>query len=200
MIERYTLSLTASGPALLEALTAPTPERPRSEGESGGFLVVGNVDYGAAPSPTIVARADGGPGGRTRSAGSRRGPFVSLGSARGQIRALQSAPGPRPLVLLEGPEASASRVIRELPRARWAHFATHGFFDAEPPASPIADLPMILGFGEGREALGGSPRNPLLSTGLVLAGANPRSADLSSGSAEPEEGILTAEALSLIHI
>jgi CHAT domain-containing protein len=94
--------------------------------------------------------------------------------------------------VLAGRDAGTARLAGELPQARQAHLATHGFFDEQllederrleqqqfkdwqfNPARPTLPL------GEGA-------RNPLAFCGLVLAGANRPSAN--------DPGILTGEAL-----
>jgi CHAT domain-containing protein len=62
------------------------------------------------------------------------------------------------------------------------HVATHGFFEAPPPAPPGRPAGLSSSFSDTRQALTYG-RNPLLLSGLVLSGAN----------RSPDEGILTAE-------
>jgi len=94
-------------------------------------------------------------------------------------------------VQLTGRDAGKEAVRRAAPKARYVHLATHGFF-APPvsatqadPSAKLLDGPRFVGL-EMRTppilpALVG--RNPLVLSGLVLAGAN----------APAAEGILTAE-------
>ena len=102
--------------------------------------------------------------------------------------------GPRTLVRLEGAGAGTAQLLRDLPRARWAHIATHGFF--ADPSIPSALRPDPKLFSSiSRERVGASLRNPLVLSGLVLAGANRPSADV-DGSTRDDLGILTAEAIA----
>jgi CHAT domain-containing protein len=86
----------------------------------------------------------------------------------------------------------AAALKRELPpaaqasRRRFLHLATHGYFEAATPFSPVSP-------GAARDAIFGMwrdiytyGRNPLVRSGLVLAGANRSAA----------QGILTAEELA----
>ncbi len=108
---------------------------------------------------------------------------------------LRSA-GPRRSVRLQGAEAGTAQVLRELPRARWAHIATHGFF-ADPSIPSVLRPDPKLFSRIGRENVGAGLRNPLVLSGLVLAGANrPKSEVASSGLDRDDLGILTAEAIA----
>jgi CHAT domain-containing protein len=88
-------------------------------------------------------------------------------------------------ILLTGSQATEN-AIKQLQAPTILHLATHGFF--------FQDLPMVAPPDFGNTILQSTPsptpsvlpnENPLLRSGLALAGANPRS----SGS---EDGILTA--------
>jgi CHAT domain-containing protein len=103
----------------------------------------------------------------------------------------QSGPGWRVIQLTEG-QPTYARVLQELPGCRYAHFACHGFFDAEslgderkraeaavrawPPSLQRAWQPAGLG-----------ARNPLGYTGLMLANAY-----RATGERDPA-GILTGD-------
>lgn len=182
---------------LLNRLTDP---------RSGGILVVGNVDFEharpASPEPP-ASRMDApsvlavNPGASAapqavqapyRSGVSscrdfREARFLPLPATRTEARevlALWSAPsGSNGARLLEGAAATEADFKREAPGCRIIHAATHGFFLREDCSARRS---------------GGDERfeNPLLLSGLVLAGANRRAiADSLS-----EDGILTAEEVS----
>jgi CHAT domain-containing protein/Tfp pilus assembly protein PilF len=88
--------------------------------------------------------------------------------------------------MLRGAEASEANVKASAPGARALHLATHAF---------------VLGEGCAPGDLGGTTRdvlarNPLLGSGLVLAGASRRTAARRGG----EDGILTAEEISALNL
>ena len=87
---------------------------------------------------------------------------------------------------LTGKEATET-AIREQRAPRVLHLATHGFFLPDQPTEP-EDRGLSLGIGPSTSAFGTPPpaaENPLLRSGLALAGANRR-----AGSGD--DGILTA--------
>jgi CHAT domain-containing protein len=78
-------------------------------------------------------------------------------------------------------------LLADLPRAGYAHLATHGFFaDPSVRSAVRADAEAFRRFGSARASAGA--RSPLVLSGLVLAGANRRDAG-------PDRGILTAEGI-----
>src|SRR5262249_38779105 len=105
---------------------------------------------------------------------------------------------PRPPQVLErsGTQAGTGQVLLDLPQARWAHLATHGFF-AAPDTGARQYLYDAKDFLRGRkgERVGTAARHPLTQTGLVLAGAN-----LQGKEASPDGGIVTAEALAGLNL
>ena len=92
-----------------------------------------------------------------------------------------------PATLLLGPEASETTFKRSAHEYRILHLATHGFFLTDACGGRTASGTRGVG------GLAGAPRrpaeNPLLLSGLALAGANRRA----SASADGDDGILTAE-------
>jgi CHAT domain-containing protein len=80
----------------------------------------------------------------------------------------------------------------DLPQARWAHLATHGFFAAAQSGARqyLYDEKDFVRGLKG-ERVGSAARHPLTQTGLVLAGANLQGKDVG-----PDGGIVTAEALA----
>jgi CHAT domain-containing protein len=78
---------------------------------------------------------------------------------------------------LTGAAASTQRVLAELPQARMAHLATHGFFaDREFRSMLQLDEKLFAqaGFADSDHVrrIGAGSRSPLVLSGLVLAGAN----------------------------
>ena len=105
-------------------------------------------------------------------------------------------------VILSGSEANAGRVVRELANAGWAHFATHGFFSNPAYRSRTASVDASqfeqLLYGTGINRVSAAARNPLLLSGLVLAGANSNGRSPDGSEREASPGILTAEAISFL--
>jgi CHAT domain-containing protein len=148
---------------------------------SGTLLLAGGIDYDRQPGGAPAAR---------------RRVWTSLPGTLDEVRTIARIWEPFGTSnLLQGVGADKATLLAALPRSRIAHLATHGFFADEVPA----DRRPALGSAElvfrGAAGLSGTPpatvtaRNPLLLSGLVLAGANrgdPRG--LGSG-----EGLLTAE-------
>jgi len=95
-----------------------------------------------------------------------------------------------------GTQAGTGQLLLDLPQARWAHLATHGFF-AAPASGARQYLYDAKDFVRGLkgERVGTAARHPLTQTGLVLAGANLRGKE-----AGPDGGILTAEALAGLNL
>src|SRR5262249_48703147 len=110
-----------------------------------------------------------------------------------ELRQVTALAGTRPVHALSGAEASTDRVVAELPRARYAHLATHGFFADRGFRSLLQLDETLFARRESREGiigerLGAGARSPLVLSGLVLAGANHKDV--------PDRGILTADALT----
>jgi CHAT domain-containing protein/tetratricopeptide (TPR) repeat protein len=177
LLEDYALAVVPHGELLLEALTAGKAGRPRppvpAEDKEGILLAVGGVSYGAGRQGAVA-----------------RWPALP-GTARELERVLALA-GKRPVLARRGREASTMQVLADLPRARWAHLATHGFF-ADPQVRSALRL-SEKDYERGRlgERVGAGARSPLVLSGLVLAGANQPFQDPS----KKDGGILTAEAVA----
>jgi len=138
-------------------------------GEVGsGALLVGGVDYDAVSSSTGEARSFLAP--------CNGGEFVPLPGAASETEQFRDSwrrhRRKEPLVVLSGAEATESVVTTALSGKAVAHIATHGFF-------ATGDCKSALEHGAGYD--------PMLLSGLVLAGAN-RPVDALA----VEDGILTA--------
>jgi CHAT domain-containing protein len=95
---------------------------------------------------------------------------------------------------VRGAEAGTVRLLRELPRARLAHLATHGFFNEKAfraeqrrAEEAIRGWRFSMEGPSGLVGAGAGAASPLSYTGLVLAGAN------RPDGAGPDGGILTGE-------
>ena len=82
------------------------------------------------------------------------------------------------MTTLEESNATASRVLKELPQADWAHIGTHGFFNSfgmeredRQRKSTLENWTFHV-VGLPRTSAEYGTRRPLAYTGLVLAGAN----------------------------
>jgi CHAT domain-containing protein len=168
LLEQYTLAVVPHGPFLLERLLYPAPPA----AGPGRLLAVGGVTYGDDPRP-------------------REG-YPELPGSAAELRQVLALAGGRPKAALEQREATVDALVKELPRARYAHLATHGFFNE---ATYRQEVQRILkqrqawAFNPNQmtERVGIAARSPLGFTGLVLAGANRPD--------EGDSGILTGEGL-----
>ncbi len=191
--------LLETGPALhylsaeRDLVPIPRSRVPRSE-----LLAVGDPDFEREPGPE---RADPSPAATARlrgpDAGDRGEPpacgdfrflrFAPLPGARAEAERLASLwkpgserGGPGGVTVLLGPRASEALFKKEAPDHAVLHLATHGFF-----------------LGEGCAAAAAAPEamdNPLLLSGLALAGANRRGRAAAGDGGE--DGILTAEEIA----
>jgi CHAT domain-containing protein/tetratricopeptide (TPR) repeat protein len=191
LLDDYALAVVPHGPFLLEQLSA----QPRSGPEEAGLLVaVGAVNYQARPQAGAGMEAVA----VLRSAlrGNRQVVWPDLPGTRQELDRLIERAGKRPVHQWTGAAASTSRLLAELPKARWVHLATHGFF-ADARFRSVLQIDEKLfdrrAFWEGPPP---GARNPLVLSGLVLAGSNrPPPADLKERT-ENDGGILTAEAIA----
>jgi CHAT domain-containing protein len=104
----------------------------------------------------------------TLRTGRAQGPWTALPGTRGEAEAIQRM-FPRAELLL-GPEATKGRLLH-LSAPGVLHLATHGFFleDAAAPEGTRA----VGHFGAlGADARAAAPADPLLRSGLILAGAS----------------------------
>jgi CHAT domain-containing protein len=166
---------------------------------AGTFLLVGNVDYDQSPDAALPDSVAYGLRAAARGADDVA-QWPPLPATRHEVEQIASTVGSvEQVVRLEGNRASTARVLEELPRARRAHLATHGFF-ADPEFSEAVRLdPKLLEarrFLVPHERTTVAGRNPLVLSGLVMAGANlPASTD-SLGLPVSDGGIVTAECLA----
>jgi CHAT domain-containing protein len=168
------------GPYLLDHLERSA----KGEKPGGPALVLGGVDFAGAPAEASALRAPVGLGKRgTWSAlpGTEREQKLVADLAR---RALKGKVRQR-----SGRAASTGRLLEDLPGARWAHLATHGFFADAAFRSAFQLDPKVFARQTWRRESAGA-RSPLVLSGLVLAGAN-----RTGKKAAPDRGVLTAEAL-----
>jgi CHAT domain-containing protein len=184
LLEDYAICLAPHGPWLLERLQNKTP--PAFTHDTS--LVYGGVAFDEEPAAVIQ-----GEGVRAPLFGQKSVKWPNLpGTTREQqqiaalaSKALKSAP-----IVRSGKSAGTAQLLQDLPKARFVHLATHGFFaDAQYRSYVQADPKLFeqRAFGERRSA---AARSPLVLSGLVLAGANRQGAQ-----AAADLGIVTAESL-----
>ena len=134
-----------------------------SNGASPTVVVVANPDFGAK----VPARVDS-----TSSRFEHRSGFRPLPGTHGEAEALQKLFGS--ITRLEGPAASVE-AIKNISRPGVLHVATHGVFSTMTNAHlnwktesiPLGKEILLL-----RSASPSASENPMLYSGLVLAGAN----------------------------
>jgi tetratricopeptide (TPR) repeat protein len=162
-----------------------------------GLLLVGGVRYDAAPIPMggrpVVASR-----GPVRSGeGTESWPFLE-GTSREVDRIAELWQRKDRLQILKGAEARESILRQQMGRARYIHLATHGFFSDPRVASAFRhDMNREKLLVEGVAMSGArstvTGRNPLLLSGVVLAGANTPTPRDEWGTPVGDDGILTAE-------
>jgi CHAT domain-containing protein/Tfp pilus assembly protein PilF len=183
LLKEHALAVVPHGQFLLEALADSRRQPP----QVGRFLAVGGVAYDQAPAagapPEDLPRA-------ARAASKVSWPALP-GTAR-ELDHILALAGERQVTVRRGTEASTTRLLHDLPEARWAHLATHGFFADASVRSALQLSEKDFERGRWGERVGVGARSPLVLSGLVLAGANRPIQD-----PEKEDGgILTAEAIA----
>jgi CHAT domain-containing protein/Tfp pilus assembly protein PilF len=190
MLEDYTLALVPHPLYLLEQLQA----KPRPSGEGDLLLAYGAVRYDQPPGATEEK-----PPVEAVGPSQQRGPTARVrwhylpGTEQELAGLLAQASRPKTLVR-RGSQASLAQLLRDLPQARWAHLATHGFFADAVARSMLQLTPEDYERARWGGRVGVGLRNPLLLSGLVLAGANRKGQD-STATYDPAGGILTGEGL-----
>lgn len=163
LLEDLALAVVPHGEFLLEHLRDPSDKHDGSE----QIVALGGIDYGPA-----------------KGIG-----YPALPGTGAELRQLAALAGPRAVRILSKTGANGTALRAALPAARYAHLATHGFFDAKALADEQRRQQRHL--KEGRSTVeaglaGQGARSPLSYVGLALAGANDPKAD----------GLVTGEALA----
>jgi len=179
LVERYSFSYLTSGRDLLR-LQVKQPSKQTA-------LIVANPNFGSnlgddakdkPASERILRYKAGVQSAEVKGSAITQAYFPALPGTAGEAQALKSLlSGARVLTQNEATEA----VIKQVSSPNVLHVATHGFF-LEDVVKPQAGARQAAG------ASSPSVENPLLRSGLALAGAN----QLKSGPANEEDGILTA--------
>lgn len=172
LVEQYQISYLNSGRDLLKfEVTEPSP---------APAVVLANPDYETAPV------ADARDGARPRSTELSQMRFGALPGTAREAEALRQLL-PNATILVE--QQATEQALKQVDAPRILHIATHGFFlEDQAIARPNRDLGVSLADASGIPALPPvdlTVENPLLRSGLALAGFNPRR----SGG---EDGVFTA--------
>jgi len=181
LLEQYAIATIPHAPFLLDKLW---PQEPRKNPRAG-VLAIGGVKYDAELAPVAA------------SAVVRSSPLVKSGAlvkwdpldyTRGEAEGFTRVARKKnlPTTTLTEEQATSEAVLTALPKARYAHLATHGFF-ADPSFRFVFNLNETDFANRFGERIGRAANSPLVMSGLVFAGANnPKT---------PSYGILTGEAL-----
>jgi CHAT domain-containing protein len=215
LIETYRFAYLSSGRDLLQAHPQP----------GQGTVVFAGPDYnlGAArrheaAEPLLAALSRGTPPGwRGARSGDVRGlprwgPLAGAAQEADLVQQALQGSGYGPVTEYVGPKA-LEEVLKRLRAPRVLHLATHGFFlpdEKRAPEDRGGPFAAGLEFGPARVLvrLRGT-ENPLLRSGLVLAGANavgeragPATAPGQQADAEPavDDGWVTAEEIALMDL
>ena len=215
LIETYRFAYLSSGRDLLQAHPQP----------GQGTVVFAGPDYdlGAArrheaAEPLLAALSRGTPAGwRGARSGDVRGlprwgPLAGAAQEADLVQQALQGSGYGPVTEYVGPQA-LEEVLKRLRAPRVLHLATHGFFlpdqkrAPEDRGGPFAPG-LEFGAARGLARLHGA-ENPLLRSGLVLAGANalgeragPANVPGAQANAEPtaDDGWVTAEEIALMDL
>jgi CHAT domain-containing protein len=193
LLEDYTLAVVPSGHLLLEQLVTSQGETK----EPGSALIIGDLAFDA---PSNGSAASSHLNLRSAVRGDKDLQWNPLPATARELDGILAINQDREISTLRGIDAPLSRVLQELPRARWAHFATHGYFaDPEFRAFSISfNAP-----DQKRRIIrrsSAAARNPQLLSGIVLSGANNAYGTDASDLDHNEAGILTAEAISMLSL
>jgi CHAT domain-containing protein/tetratricopeptide (TPR) repeat protein len=192
--------LLDEGP-LLHLVSSERELVPLHEATGSGLLALGAPAFDrVADHDPSAARATGAPIRRGLAGGCSSLDELRFGELPGALReiddvvALWQPSAEGPVFRLQGASASEEALKRLAAGRRVLHLATHGFFfGADCPAAGVGTRG-VGGLTASRSLATGADEatNPLLLSGLALAGANQRG-ERSEGE---EDGILTAEELA----
>ena len=192
LLEEHALAVVPHGLFLLQQMQ----HKPRSDKEEGVFLAYGAIRYDQPPGALdkkavdiLALNQDRGSEGNVH--------WQSLAGTARELDQVCDRAGRRKLKTLErrGSQASVAQLIVDLPKARWAHFATHGFFADADSRSILQLTPADYERSQSGERIQAVGRSPLLLSGIVLAGANRKNQD-GDARFDPDGGIITGEGLT----
>ncbi|HEX5270061.1 MAG TPA: CHAT domain-containing protein, partial [Gemmataceae bacterium] len=167
LLEDVALAAVPSGPWLLEQLLYPPGDGRAPE----TLLVAGGIDYGRPPAGTKAA-------------------YATLAETDRELKRVLEAFGAADSAGLRRGEATPAALRERLAKARYAHLATHGYFDQDGLAAERRRTREQLerwtfNPEQATQRTGLGAKHPLGYVGLALAGAN------DPAHAGPDGGILT---------
>jgi len=178
LVERYPIHYLSSGRDVVRLADPPAAAR--------GLLAMGDPDYDAdAPAPRLAHKRVALRSGVPDCDDFRKVTLQPLPGTRDEIERVARGWRSGSKLVLLGREASEAAFKARAPGKRAIHLATHGYY-------------LTQSCSVNRGAAGRAADNPLLLSGLFLAGAN-RSLD-HAASDESEDGVLTALEVSALDL
>ncbi len=178
LLEDFALATVPHAPFLLDKLWP----QDSTKNAPTGALVVGGVKYDAEVSA-------GPKGTEPLLKPDQKLAWGFLPNTVGELNGVASSAVAKklPVTRLDGDKATAVAVLSALPKAKVAHFATHGFLATASFRGPFQLDENNFQQSLRGERIGRAAISPLVMTGLVLAGAN--------NAKTPGRGIVTGEGL-----
>jgi len=185
-------------------LAALAAARDGSGPATGGLLVVGGVDYGAALGrPARTGEATVVPS-RSIPTGGAALNFPALPGTAAEantVAGLDRRAGAGAVETLGGSDATENRLSARMVGKRFLHLATHGYFappELKSALAPEEDRTSLRSW-EGMSRAEVSGYFPGLLSGLVWAGANRPPTDPITGAVDIGAALMTAEVVSYLH-
>ncbi|WNC24134.1 CHAT domain-containing tetratricopeptide repeat protein [Thermosynechococcus sp. PP551] len=167
LVQSYTITLLTSGRDLLRLQQRGKPANPP--------LVVGNPTFSQGSGRAVAGSQRGV---NPRSLDLRSLTFTELPGTATEVKTVSTL---LPQAQILTGSSATETTIKQTQRPRVLHLATHGFFLESPPVSPQV-LQNTRGLNANTPFRG---ENPLLRSGLALAGFNQRQSGV-------DDGVLTA--------
>jgi CHAT domain-containing protein/Tfp pilus assembly protein PilF len=182
LVEGYSISYLTSGRDLLRS--------PLRQPNNQDTVIVADPDYDAAGNTIASSGQDVGlPSGLLQSAGSKSNTaqvhFPPLKGTAGEARALKTIL-PQATVFTRGQATEAA--LKQLHSPGILHVATHGFFLRDQEVRLVGARDLVLDTAQSVGLSNQPIENPLLRSGLALAGVNRRLGRADQG----DDGVLTA--------
>ncbi|HEX5748797.1 MAG TPA: tetratricopeptide repeat protein [Archangium sp.] len=197
LVDGFDITYLTSGKDLLPRLEGITPEQ--------SVIVLADPDFGASPA-VGSAMQESAPAPASRSRSLAR--FFSARCLGGEDKLSQPLPGTRqeaeaihrllPQAQVLMGSAASKEVLLKLATPGVLHIATHGFFLTDADASDSESSRAVDCFSLGGTGPSYRPSDPLLRSGLVLAGAHPRAAG--AGASRREDSWVTALELAGLNL